>query len=241
MSLGSYWYYAYRNVTTQDGLFSIPAFHSAYAREFDKENTLDAYQTSALQFFNIIDRCFSHSTGGLLYHGYDPTRSFPVWGNLTSRGHSQSIWARAVGWACTGLLDTLDIIPDIPATAPIRNKLHGNFIQTMAAIVRAQDASGAWWQVMDFPGRPNNFLESSATGLFAYCIFRGLRLGYLGTKETKLAGDSFDAQQYRLSAETAYRWLLQNAVLDFGNGTLGYNLTVDVCSINSTTAFDVSA
>ena len=240
-SLGSYWYYVYRNVTTQDGLFSIPAFHSAYAVAFDAENALEAYQTSALQFSNIIDRCFSHSTGGLLYHGYDPTRSFPVWGNLTTRGHSQSIWGRAVGWTCTGLLTTLDVIPEIPATVAIREKLRSNFAQLMTAIVRAQDASsGAWWQVMNFPDRTGNFLESSATGLFAYAILRGLRLGYLGTEETKVAGDHFSAEQYRHSAERAYSWLLKNAVLDLGNGTLGYNRTVDVCSINSTTAFDVS-
>ncbi|KIN05171.1 glycoside hydrolase family 105 protein, partial [Oidiodendron maius Zn] len=236
---GSYWYFVYRNVTTQDGLFSIPAFHSAYAVAFDTENALEAYQTSALQFSNVIDRCFSYSTGGLLYHGYDPTRSFPVWGNLTTRGHSQSIWGRAVGWTCTGLLTTLDAIPEIPATVAIREKLRSNFAQLMTAIVRAQDASsGAWWQVMNFPDRTGNFLESSATGLFAYAILRGLRLGYLGTEGTEAAGDHFSAEQYRHSAERAYSWLLKNAVLDLGNGTLGYNLTVDVCSINSTTAFD---
>ncbi|OBU00250.1 hypothetical protein VE01_01617 [Pseudogymnoascus verrucosus] len=232
---GSYWYYVYPNVTTQDGLFSIPSFHSAYAHEFDPNNALTAYQTSALQFSNIIDRCLSHSTGGLLYHGYDPTRSFPNWGNLTSRGHSQSIWARAVGWTCMGLLTTLDVIPDVPATAAIRKELRGIFVQLMSAVARAQDgASGAWWQVMNFPGRQGNFLESSATGLFAYALLRGLRLGYLGTED----GDKFSARQYRRSADRAYDWLVNKALLELGDGTLGYNLTVDVCSINSTTAFD---
>ncbi|KFY18681.1 hypothetical protein V493_08425 [Pseudogymnoascus sp. VKM F-4281 (FW-2241)] len=237
---GSYWYYVYRNVTTQDGLFSIPSFHSAYAHEFDKDNALAAYQTSALQFSNIINRCLSHSTRGLLYHGYDPTNSFPIWGNLTSRGHSESIWARAVGWTCMGLLITLDEIPNVPETAAIRKQLCENFVRLMSAIVHAQDAaSGAWWQVMDFPGRPGNFLESSATGFFAYALLRGLRLGYLGTVESwRDAGDEFTTEQYRQSAGRAYDWLLNNALLDLGDGPLGYNLTVDVCSINSTTAFD---
>ena len=94
---------------------------------------------------------------------------------------------------------------------------------------------------MNFPGRQSNFLESSATGLFAHSILQGLRLGYLGTEESKAnAADKIDAEKYRQTAEKAYEWLLSNAVLTFGNGTLGYNLTVDVCSINSTTAFDVS-
>jgi rhamnogalacturonyl hydrolase YesR len=232
----------YPNATTQDGLFSIPGFHSAYAHEFGQDNILASYQTSALQFSNIVDRCFSHSTNGLLYHGYDPTRSFPVWGNLTSRGHSQSIWGRAVGWTCVGLLTTLDVIPDMLDTADMRKQLIEIFQRLMSAIVQAQDAtSGAWWQVMNFPGRQGNFHESSATGLFAYAMLRGLRLGYLGLEESRRnIGDGFGAERYRQSAEAAYDWLLQNAVLDLGDGTLGYNLTVDVCSINSTTAFDVS-
>jgi len=189
-----------------------------------------------------VNHCISDADGGLLYHGYDPTHSYPIWGNLTSRGHSQSIWARAVGWTCTGLLTTLDVIPDMPSTAVIRKQLLKTFVQLMDAIVQAQDiSSGAWWQVMNFPGRQSNFLESSATGMFAHSIFRGLRLGYLGTEESRInAGDKIDAEKYRQAAEKAYEWLLSNAVLDFGNGTLGYNLTVDVCSINSTTAFDVS-
>lgn len=141
-----------------------------------------------------------------------------------------------------GLLITLDEIPDVPETGAIRKQLRGIFVRLMNAIVHAQDvSSGAWWQVMDSPGRPGNFLESSATGLFAYSLLRGLRLGYLGTAESrKDAVAEFGAEQYRQGAERAYDWLLNNAVLDLEDGTLGYNLTVDVCSINSTTAFDVS-
>lgn len=238
---GSYWYYVYRNVTTQDGLLSIPAFHSAYAREFDQDNALAAYQSSAIQFSNLVESCLSHSTGGLLYHGYDPTRSFPVWGKLSTRGHSQRVWARAVGWTCTGLLTTLEAIPDIPSTLPVRNQLHEILVHLMNAIVRTQDSSGAWWQVMDFPGRQGNFLESSATGLFAHALFRGLRLGILGTeKSRRISRDKYSSEQYRQTAERAYGWLLKNAVTHLEDGTLGYNLTVDVCSINSTTAFEVS-
>jgi unsaturated rhamnogalacturonyl hydrolase len=141
-----------------------------------------------------------------------------------------------------GLLITLDVIPDIPATTAVRKQLHGIFVRLMSAIIHAQDeSSGAWWQVMNFPSRPGNFLESSATGLFAYATLRGLRLGYLGTVDSwRDAGDRLSAEQYRQSAERAYDWLLNNALLELEDGTLGYNLTVDVCSINSTTAFDVS-
>lgn len=204
-------------------------------------NAVAAYETSALQFSNVVERCDSPSSGGLLYHGYDPTRSYPIWGNLSSRGHSQSIWARAVGWTCTGLLNTLDDIPDIPSTTHVRQKLIDMFRALMDAIVQAQDeASGAWWQVMEFPGREGNYLESSATGLFAHALLRGLRLGYLGSEGHYSTDGQVGAEQYRNSAKRAYGWLLKNAITDLEDGTLGYNRTVDVCSVNSTTAFDVS-
>ncbi|RFU29018.1 hypothetical protein B7463_g7310, partial [Scytalidium lignicola] len=219
---GSYWYFTYPNATTQDGLFSIPSFHALYAREFDSHNALTAYKTAALQFSNIVDHCVSHSTEGLLYHGYDPTGSFPVWGNLTSRGHSQSIWGRAVGWTCTGLLLTLDVIPEEPATLEVREELIGIFVKLMNAILMAQDLSGGWWQMMNFPGRHGNYLESSSTGLFSQAMLRGIRFGYLGTTTSKiLHGDQFSAEEYIWSAERGW-----------------YNLTVDICSINSHTSFE---
>lgn len=136
----------------------------------------------------------------------------------------------------------LDVIPNIPATTDVRGKLIDIFTGLINAVVRAQDGtSGAWWQVMEFPGREGNFLESSATGLFAHAILRGLRLGYLSSKEHgRSIGEPLGTEQYKNSAGRAYDWLLQNALTGLESGTLGYNLTVDVCSVNSTTDFDVS-
>ncbi|KAB5582905.1 glycosyl hydrolase family 88-domain-containing protein, partial [Coniochaeta sp. 2T2.1] len=218
----SYWYFTYTNVTTQDGLFSIPQFISLYAKTFSRSVASEAYATAALQFTNIVSRCLSHRTG-LLYHGYDPTRQFPVWGNLTCRGHSESIWGRAMGWTVTGLLLTLDVIP---AHEPAAMELQHAFAKLMQSVLTAQDERGPWWQVMDQPGREGNYLESSATGLFAHAMARGVRLGYL------------DGKEYLGPAKKAFGWLKENAVVDLGDGALGYNLTVDVCSINSTTRFD---
>ncbi|KAB5566254.1 glycosyl hydrolase family 88-domain-containing protein [Coniochaeta sp. 2T2.1] len=219
----SYWYFTYTNVTTQDGLFSIPQFISLYAQTFSPSSASAAYATTALQFSNIVSRCLSHRTG-LLYHGYDPTRQFPVWGNLTCRGHSESVWGRAMGWTVTGLLLALDVIPTHEGAAV---ELRDVLTKFMQAVLAAQDkTTGAWWQVMDQPWREGNYLESSATGLFAHAMARGVRLGYL------------DGKEYLGPAKRAFGWLKENAVVELGDGTLGYNLTVDVCSINSTTTFD---
>jgi len=223
---GSYWYFVYPNVTTQDVLFSLPHFTALYSHVFEtgKCQHKKAYDTAVLQFTNMIENCLATHTGGLLYHGYDPTRTYPVWGNLNRRGHSQSIWGRAMGWTVTGLLLTLDVIPP---NDPHSVQLREMFSTLMRAIHVAQDKeTGAWWQVMDYPRRRGNFLESSATGMFAHAMARGARLGYL------------PRDPYVNASRKAYEWLHENAVVELEDGLLGYNRTVDLCSINSTTAFD---
>jgi rhamnogalacturonyl hydrolase YesR len=221
----------YKNVTTLDGTFSIPYFKALYARAFlDGHAATAEYHDAVRQFSNLFERCVVPS--GLVAHGYDPTRTFPIWGDLNPRGHSQSIWGRAVGWATTGMLLLLDIIP---AHDPEAARLRHMFEELMAAVYRAQDKSGAWWQVVDKPGQGKNFEESSFTGLAAYAMLRGVRQKYLGHSGT------ISASNYVHSATRAYRWLRRNAVVSDGKNTLGYNLTVDVCSINSTTAFEVRA
>lgn len=130
-----------------------------------------------------------------------------------------------MGWTVTGLLLTLDAVPPAePAAAELRDIFKG----LMEAVLLAQDGSGAWWQVMDFPRRDGNFLESSATGLFASAIAKGVRLGYL------------DEAKYLAAARKALGLLRDHAVVHLGDGTLGYNLTVDVCGINSATTYEVS-
>ena len=225
---GSYWYFVYPNVTTQDVLFSLPHFTALYFHVFEtgKCQHKKAYDTAVLQFTNMIKNCLATHTGGLLYHGYDPTRTYPIWGNLNRRGHSQSIWGRAMGWTVTGLLLTLDVIPP---NDPHSVQLREMFSTLMRAIHVAQDKeTGAWWQVMDYPRRRGNYLESSATGMFAHAMARGARLGYL------------PRDPYVNASRKAYEWLHENAVVELEDGLLGYNRTVDLCSINSTTAFDVS-
>jgi unsaturated rhamnogalacturonyl hydrolase len=130
-----------------------------------------------------------------------------------------------MGWTATGLLLTLDAIPTSDVAA---EDLRRVFVGVMEAILLAQDDSGAWWQVMDRPAQKGNYLESSATGLFAHAMARGVRLGYL------------DGGKYLNPAKRAFAWLEKNAVVHLADGLLGYDLTVDVCSINSTTTFEVS-
>jgi unsaturated rhamnogalacturonyl hydrolase len=65
------------------------------------------------------------------------------------------------------------------------------------AAARVQDTSGVWWQVLDQPHRPRNYLEESASAMFTYSFAKGARLGYLAPKYRTLATRAFDGMLHR--------------------------------------------
>ena len=100
------------------------------------------------------------------------------------------------------------------------------------------------WQILDQPGREGNYIESSGSAMFVYALLKGLRLGYLSNHVEISVNATGIAQDSRSSltklATRAYSYIVQNFVVNNGNGTLGYNGTVSVCSLNSTASYDVS-
>lgn len=49
----------------------------------------------------------------------------------------------------------------------------------MTALVKCQDPkTGVWYDVLDVKD-PRNYLESTASSMFAYCLLKGYRKGYL--------------------------------------------------------------
>lgn len=114
---------------------------------------------------------------GLWRHAWDETHTM-FWANPQT-GLSQHCWARALGWFCMAMTEVLDVLPD---NHPRRNELTGLLQQTMSAVVRYQDKeSGVWYDVLDVI-HPDNYLESTASCMFAYCLLKGSRLGYLDSQ-----------------------------------------------------------
>ena len=71
----------------------------------------------------------------------------------------------------------LEFFPD---EHPARPVLLAVLNRTVAAVAQVQDAAtGLWFQVLDQPGRPGNYLEASASCMFVYGMAKGVRLGYL--------------------------------------------------------------
>ncbi|KAI1504615.1 Six-hairpin glycosidase-like protein [Biscogniauxia marginata] len=224
---GGLWYFTYPEWSYLDGMYSFAPFYIFYATttSSNSETTRDALDETQFQLDILWDHTYNASSG-LLVHGYDASRT-AVWANPTT-GASPHVWGRSLGWYVMALVDTLEILPE----SPREYKFHllERFRALASAVIGAVDPhTGAWWQVLDEPGREGNYIESSSSAMFAYALLKGARLGYLTDANTpNLYNVAVRAQQY----------LTDTFVVHETNGTLGYNGTVTVCSLNSTASYD---
>ncbi|KAL1639729.1 hypothetical protein SLS58_007627 [Diplodia intermedia] len=221
-------YYVYPYWSYLDGMYSLTPFYTLYSELFDAANISAVPGDMVLQLDLLWQHCRDNSSG-LLVHGYDDSRT-AVWADPVT-GASPHVWGRSLGWYAMALVDTLDLLArhGTAAAAEARQHLHARFAELAAAVVRAADAgaSGAWWQVMDQPGRAGNYIESSGSAMFVYALLKGRRMGLLA--EPVPATDV---------ATRAYEYLVASFVVDNGNGTLGFDGTVSVCSLNSTASYE---
>ena len=87
--------------------------------------------------------------------------------------HPAFHWARANGWALLTMTEMLDAIP---ADHPRRKDLLNLYRRHVEGLVRYQDGTGFWHQLLD---RPDSYLETSATAIYTYCIAKGCNEGWL--------------------------------------------------------------
>jgi rhamnogalacturonyl hydrolase YesR len=90
--------------------------------------------------------------------------------------HPQFHWARANGWAVMTMVELLDVLPpEHPGYQAVLAQLRAH-IKGLAAY---QDGTGFWHQLLD---RPDSYLETSATAIYAYSIARAVNRGYVDKK-----------------------------------------------------------
>ncbi|KAK8913087.1 Unsaturated rhamnogalacturonyl hydrolase YteR [Metarhizium anisopliae] len=225
---GGLWYYVYPEWSYLDGMFSLLPFMAALPRA----NLSDARHQVEL----LRDRCTQQNTS-LLVHGYDWSRT-AVWADPAT-GASPYVWGRSLGWFLAGLVQAWDRLAcaaadDDAAQQPadrveLCSLVRNITVQVSGALVRHADpATGAWWQIITLPGVGANYLESSSTALFTFALLKALRTGLL-------CGRTPD---YRGTALRAYNYTVGRFVTDTGNGTIGFDKTVSVCSLNSSASFE---
>ena len=100
---------------------------------------------------------------GLFMHGW-------VQGMQT---HPAFHWARANGWA---LLTMTELLDALPANHPKRNFVLNLFSKHVEGLVKLQDGTGFWHQLLD---RSDSYLETSATAIYTYCIAKACNEGWL--------------------------------------------------------------
>ncbi|KAJ6542663.1 Six-hairpin glycosidase-like protein [Mycena capillaripes] len=220
---GGLWYFVYPQWSYLDGMYSLAPFYAYYTELFDQRNA-SAIADMMYQLDLLWVHCAAANGTGLLVHGYDDSRT-AVWADPVT-GASPHVWGRSLGWYTMALVDTLEMLPrQTPGWALLRSR----FCELADALRTAVDgASGAWWQLLDQPGRTGNYIESSGSAMFIYGLLKGVRLGYLENR----------GSAYTDVAARAYGYITDTFVVNNGNGTLGYNGTVSVCSLNSTASYE---
>ncbi|OHE94394.1 glycosyl hydrolase family 88 [Colletotrichum orchidophilum] len=219
--VGGLLYYVYPGWSYLDGIFSVLPFMAAQQQP--------NYTDISLQVSLLYEHCFQKNTS-LVVHGYDYFKT-AVWANKET-GASSFAWGRSVGWFVAGLVQTWEAL-DCPTSKheakAVCKQLRDITTQLATSLVRYADPdTGAWWQLTTFPGRSGNYLESSSTALFIFSMLKGERLGMLSNSKV----------DFRKVALKAYNYTTRNFVVDTGSGTIGYNKTVAVCSLNSTASYE---
>ncbi|KAI6089320.1 glycoside hydrolase family 105 protein [Hypoxylon rubiginosum] len=234
--LGGLWYYVYPNWSYLDGMWSLAPFYTHYALDAAFHGSVDGSSenatTEALDDMVFqLDLLWNHTynaTSGLLAHGYDASRT-AVWANNVT-GASPHVWGRSLGWYSMALVDTLQILPPTGPACKYRDSILLKWRILASGLLQAVDAAtGGWWQVMDEPGRAGNYIESSGTAMFAYALLKSARLGYLPAE---------DVMEALTVGTRAQKYLTDAFVVRDANGTLSYNGTVAVCSLNSTATYE---
>ena len=167
---GSFWHKnIYPNQVWLDGLYMCQPFYMEYETRFnDKKNYDDIF----LQFKNVIKNMKDPVTG-LYKHAYDHSREM-FWCD-TVTGLSQNFWLRALGWYSMALLDTIDKADECDDTELLKT----TFRELMDAMLKYQDESGMWYQVVNYGKLEPNYLETSGSSIMAYALLKGVRLGFL--------------------------------------------------------------
>jgi unsaturated rhamnogalacturonyl hydrolase len=171
-SEGGFWHkQIYPNQMWLDGIYMASPFYAEFARAFDEPEGFDDVARQII----LIEQHTRDPKTGLLYHGWDESRS-QGWADPRS-GCSPSFWGRAMGWYAMALPDVLD---HLPGDHPKRDTILSIFQITISAITAVQDqATGVWYQVLDQGDREGNYLEASASCMFVYAIAKGVRRGYI--------------------------------------------------------------
>ncbi|SET66220.1 unsaturated rhamnogalacturonyl hydrolase [Natronincola peptidivorans] len=193
----------FKDIIFIDSVYMGLVFCGQFGKVF---NDLDALNDAVNQIINAA-KFNQNKENGLLVQGYNETKT-EMWAN-SETGLSQSYWGRGLGWYSVGLVEILEYLP---VNHPKRGELLEIFQKLMEGVVKVQDESGVWWQVVDQGDKAGNYLEASASSMFTYALAKGVRLGYLD-------------DNYKAAALKAYNGLVKEFIEVDASGEAHLNHT----------------
>lgn len=207
-SEGGFWHKkVYPHQMWLDGLYMGSPFLAFYGKEFNEPELFD----EVVHQIMLVNKHHYDEESGLFYHGWDESRE-QRWSDPET-GLSPHFWGRAIGWYAMSLVDVMDHLPKNHAG---RDSIKFVINRLAEGIVKHQDSeTGLWYQVMDMGDRSGNYLESSASTMFNYFLFKSLNNGYLDNS-------------YAASAKKAYKGIIDNFIKEESNGTISIT---NVCSV----------
>jgi rhamnogalacturonyl hydrolase YesR len=155
-----------------DGVFMGGMFLLGYGEHVaDREACSDEVARQILIFASHGRK----GKSGLFLHGYDEDKD-ARWADRET-GLSPEVWSEGLGWHALVVVETLKVLP---ADHPKRAEILKLFRDLAEGLRRTQDAkTGLWYQVVDEGERPDNWHDSSGSGMFVYAIQRGVDLGFV--------------------------------------------------------------
>ena len=189
---------------------------------------------------NIVWNMCWNSNDKLMYHAFEANAGTvtsnshaDTWAGLNGKTepytfHSAAYWGRANAWYLMALVDVLEAMKNAGQENTTNyTTLKQHLADLAAGIAARQDATtGGWYQVMDkdasftassynsnWNGKPasvTNYIETSATAIFAAAYFKAVRLGLLSTSP----------YDYKTIAKNAFEGLVNNYTYLDKNGDM---------------------
>lgn len=211
---GGYWHKKrYPFQMWLDGVYMAEPFHAKYAKNFLSDADAKKVVDHIVLQFDLIEKHSRDSNTGLYYHGWDESKE-QRWADKKT-GLSENFWSRGMGWYGMALVDVLEFLPK---EHPGRARIIGYLNQFAEAIIKYQDETGTWYQVLDLPDREGNYLEATGTSMFTYALAKGVNQGYLPEK-------------YMAYAKKGYQGILDNFITVEENGLVNLNKCCGVAGL----------
>ena len=184
---------------------------------------------------NIVWNMCWNANHKLMYHAFEANAGTgtskshaDTWAGLNGKTepytfHSAAYWGRANAWYLMALVDVLEAMKNAGQESTDNyTTLKQHLAELAAGIAKCQDSkTGGWYQVMDDPSfkatsyngkssTATNYIETSATAIFAAAYFKAVRLGLLSTSP----------YDYKTIAKNAFEGLVNNYTYLDANGDM---------------------